>query len=115
MKFLENFGYAWKGLKVAVKEETHLRIHLAATVIVIFMGFYFRVSPGEWLILLTMIGLTIGFELLNTAIENLTDLVTKEKLPLAGKVKDISAAAVAVVSVVALMVGLIIFTKYIIE
>ena len=92
-----------------------MKVHLLVTVFVIAMGLYFHISPGEWLILLMMIGLTIGLELLNTAIENLTDLVTKEKLPLAGKVKDISAAAVLVVSVVALIVGIIIFTKYIIE
>ena len=115
MKLLRSFGYAWNGLKVAVKEESNLRIHLAIAVVVIAMGFYFHINPMEWLIVLILFGLVISLELINSAIENLTDLVTKEKLPLAGKVKDISAAAVLVASVIALLVGITIFTKYIFD
>jgi undecaprenol kinase/diacylglycerol kinase (ATP) len=107
MKLLKSFGYAWSGLKVAVKEEPNLRIHLAIAVVVVAMGFHFHINPMEWLILLILVGLVISLELINSAIESLTDLVTKEKLPLAGKVKDISAAAV--------LVGIIIFGKYIFD
>jgi len=113
MKLLKSFGYAWNGLKVAVKEEPNLKIHLAIAVVVIAMGFYFHISTIEWTVLLILIGGVISLELLNSAIERLTDLVTKERLPLAGKVKDISAAAVLVASVIALLVGITIFTGYI--
>ena len=113
MKLLKSFGYAWNGLKVAVKEEPNLKIHLAIAVVVIAMGFYFHISTIEWTVLLILIGVVISLELLNSAIERLTDLVTKERLPLAGKVKDISAAAVLVASVIALLVGITIFTGYI--
>jgi len=115
MKLLKNFGYAWKGFNVAVKDEPNLKIHLAMAAIVIGMGFYFKVSSVEWMVLLILIGLVISLELINSAIENLTDLVTKERLPLAGKVKDIAAAAVLTISVIALLVGIIIFKKYIFE
>jgi diacylglycerol kinase (ATP) len=115
MKLLKSFGYAWKGFKVAVMEEPNLKIHLIVTVVVVAMGFYFKITPMEWMILLILIGLVVGFELLNSAIESLTDLVTKERLPLAGKVKDIAASAVLVVCVIALIVGIIIFKKYIFE
>jgi diacylglycerol kinase len=70
------------------------------------MGFYFHISEEEWLIILVFIGAVISSELINSSIENLTDLVTKEQLPLAGKVKDISAAAVLVLSFIALIAGL---------
>lgn len=115
MKLLKSFGYAWSGLKVAFKEEPNLRVHVAIAVVVAVMGWYYQIAPTEWMALLTMIGLVIGFELLNSAIENLTDLVTKEKLPLAGKIKDISAAAVLVISAIALVVGIAIFAKYILS
>jgi len=115
MKLLKNFGYAWKGFNVAVKDEPNLKIHLAMAAIVIGMGFYFKVSSVEWMVLLILIGLVISLELINSAIESLTDLVTKERLPLAGKVKDIAAAAVLTISVIALLVGIIIFKKYIFE
>ena len=113
MRLLKSFLYACKGFAVAVREEQNLRIHLLATGIVIALALYYHVSIEEWLILLTLIGLVIGFELFNSAIENLTDLVTKEKIPLAGKVKDIAAAAVLFVSVIALVVGITIFARHI--
>jgi diacylglycerol kinase len=64
---------------------------------------------------LIMIGLVISAELINTSLENLTDLVTKEYHPLAGKAKDIAAAAVLILSVISVIVGIIVFEKYVIS
>lgn len=113
MKLLRSFAFAVKGFLVAVREELNLKIHLAATGLVVGLGFYYRISSGEWLALLSMIALVISLELINTAIENLTDLITKTHHPLAGKAKDIAAAAVLVASIVSVIVGIIIFAKYI--
>lgn len=113
MKLLRSFGYAFKGLLTALNEQQSLKIHAAATVIVVLLGFNYAISAIEWCILLIMIALVIAAELINTAIENLTDLVTKEQNPLAGKVKDIAAAAVLVLSIVSVIVGILIFAKYV--
>jgi diacylglycerol kinase len=113
MSIFKSFGNAWRGLKVAVKDERNLKIHLASSAVVIALGFYFRVSDTEWIVLFVLIGVVTGFELLNSAIESLTDLVMEDQHPLAGKAKDISAAAVLIVSVISLIVGIIIFAKYI--
>lgn len=50
--------------------------------------------------------------MINTAIESLVDLVTQERKPLAGKVKDVAAGAVLFASVMAVVTGVIIFRKY---
>ena len=113
MKLWKSFGYAIKGMVVALKEQQNLKIHGAAALIVIALGFCYTISVMEWCILLIMIALVIAAELINTAIENLTDLVTKEQNPLAGKVKDIAAAAVLVLSIVSVIVGILIFAKYV--
>jgi diacylglycerol kinase len=113
MKLLRSFGYAFKGLLTALSEQQNLKIHAAATVIVVLLGLYYAISAIEWCILLIMIALVIAAELINTAIENLTDLVTKEQNLLAGKVKDIAAAAVLVLSIVSGIVGILIFAKYV--
>lgn len=113
MKLWRSFGYAFNGLRTALIGQQNLKIHFAAALAVTALGFWFHVSAIEWCILLIMIGLVIGAELINTSIENLTDLVTKEQHPLAGKVKDIAAAAVLVLSVVSGIVGIIIFAKYV--
>jgi len=106
------FRYAWNGFKTAFSEERNLRIHTVVASIALLMGFYFQITSLEWISLMLTIGLVISLELVNSAIENLTDLVTKEQHPLAGKVKDISAAAVLFASVISVIVGLLIFVKY---
>ena len=58
------------------------------------------------------IGLVLGLELINTAIEELVNLVMPTIHPQAGKVKDIAAGAVLAASVMAVVVGVLIFRKY---
>lgn len=113
MKLIKSFEYAYRGLMGAVKSQLNLRIHLTAAVAVIIAGFYFGITATEWTIILILIGIVISLELVNTAIEHLVDLITLERKPLAGKVKDIAAAAVIVSSLTAVVVGFIIFSKYI--
>jgi diacylglycerol kinase len=113
--FLQGFRFAWNGLRQAFVEERNLRIQLVVAVVVSVAGFYFHISAAEWCILLLCIGIVLGFELLNSALENLVDLVKPERHPLAGKVKDIGAAAVLIVSLASLVVGVIIFWKYIFD
>ena len=112
-KFLSSFGYAWNGLVVAFREQLNLKIHAVVGILVIIAGYYFHVTITEWCIIIGAIVLVISLELINTAIENLVDLVTMERKPLAGKIKDMAAAAVLVASVGSAIVGIIIFYKYI--
>jgi diacylglycerol kinase len=114
MKLIRSFGFAFAGLVTALKEQQNIRIHLVALLVVGLAGFYFKITSAEWCIILLASGLVIGLELLNTAIENLTDLITKERNIKAGKAKDIAAAAVLFASLIALIVGVVIFAKYII-
>jgi diacylglycerol kinase len=111
-KLQHSFGYAIKGILVAFKEQRNLKVHTAIAIIVIVAGFYFSVQSWEWVVLLLCIGIVISLELMNSAIENLVDLVTQERKPLAGKVKDIAAGAVLVVSIAALIIGVIIFLPH---
>ncbi|HEX5172424.1 MAG TPA: diacylglycerol kinase family protein [Cyclobacteriaceae bacterium] len=111
-KFLTSFLFALNGLKTAVVEQLNLKIQIAVAVLVVAAGLHFDITNTEWAILIFTIGLVLGFELLNTALENLVDLVTMEKKPLAGKVKDIAAGAVLLVSVLSVVVGWLIFKSY---
>ncbi|HCW05844.1 MAG TPA: diacylglycerol kinase [Cytophagales bacterium] len=113
MKLLKSFKYAWNGFVVAFKEQPNLRIHFLMASIVTALAIYFHVTPTEWLILLLAMSLVLSLEFINSAIENLTDLVTKEQNPLAGKVKDMAAAAVMIAALLAIGIGVIIFWKYI--
>ena len=106
---LKSFGFAWKGILCAIREQHHVRIHLAAALLAILLGWITKISPGEWLAVIVMTGMVLTTELLNSAIEGLVDLLSPELRPLAGKVKDLAAGAVLVASIAAAATGLIIF------
>jgi diacylglycerol kinase len=111
-EFLRGFGYASKGLIAAFISERNIRVHLAIAIITVAAGFYFDITSAEWCAVIICIGLVLAFEVMNTAIEDLVDLVTEEWTPLAGRVKDAAAGAVLIVSITSLAVGIIIFRKY---
>jgi diacylglycerol kinase (ATP) len=108
-KLIRSFGYAFKGLAYATKTQLNFRIHLVATIIAAFMGYALHISVNEWQWLLLCVAFVLVAELFNTAIEFLTDLVSPEYNEIAGHVKDISAGAVTVAALFALITGIIIF------
>ena len=108
-KFLNSFTYPVKGLKYAYRNEQNLAVDVGIGILVLIFGFIFRLTPGEWAVLVITIGLVIGMELVNTAIEATVDLVTEEYHPIAKVAKDTSAAAVFIIAIAAAVVGLIIF------
>jgi diacylglycerol kinase len=75
---------------------------------VIVLGIVFKLTIPEWCWLIFVIGLVFITEMLNTAIEFLTDLVSPEYNPLAKKVKDVAAGAVLFAAIIAVIIGLII-------
>ncbi len=108
-KFFKGFIYALRGIVTALKSERNLRFHIFAAISVTIAGFVFDISQIDWMMQTIAIGLVITAELMNTAIEYLTDLVSPEKNDIAGKVKDIAAGAVLISAIVALVLGLIIY------
>ncbi|QIL76500.1 MULTISPECIES: diacylglycerol kinase family protein [Hymenobacter] len=104
-----SFGHAFRGVVSALGSEVHLRFHALATVVVIGLGFYFSISRTEWALVALAVGTVWTAELANTAIEALTDLVSPEYHPLAGKAKDVAAGAVLLAALAAVVVGLLIF------
>lgn len=111
-KRILSFKYAGEGFWTAVKEEPNLLFHLFTAAIVLTLGAYLKISKIDWMILILTIGLVISVELTNTAIEAVVDSFTKDIHPGAKKAKDVSAAAVLVISFAALLVGLLIFLPY---
>ena len=113
-RLINSFKYAFDGLKYAFLYEQNLTVHILATIIVIIMGFLFKISIQEWLVLFLIIGLVIATELINTSIEATIDLITDEINPLAKIAKDTAASAVLVFGLTALVVGALIFIPKII-
>lgn len=106
---LKSFKYAFNGLFDLVKTQPNARIHLLIASIVIVASIYFKISGVEWCILLLTIALVFAAEAFNTALEYLTNLVSPNYHPLAGKTKDVAAAGVLICAIIAILVGIIIF------
>jgi undecaprenol kinase len=107
--FLSGLRHALDGVKEAFVSERSMRIHVFAAAAVIVLGALLGLSALEWVVCLALIGLVIGAELGNTAIEQAVDICSPHPDPRAKRVKDIAAAAVLVVSLAAAAAGLIIF------
>jgi|SRR5688572_15766052 len=114
-KFFKSFVYAFRGIVAGIVDQRNLQVLFFIATIVIGAGFYLDIARLEWCIILLCIGLVIGLEMLNSSVESLVDLVTLEKKPLAGKVKDIAAGAVLFASALSSIIGIIIFSKYLME
>lgn len=114
-KRIKSFGYAWKGVRSFIGREPNARIHCLAIVAVTAAGFFFGITRTEWLVIIVCFGLVLAAEGFNTAIERLVDLVSPERNPIAGDVKDIAAGAVLICAIAAAIVGLIIFTPYLLS
>jgi diacylglycerol kinase len=103
-----SFGWALRGLRMALASERHLRFHAAATVVVLALAAALPLYGWERAALVLAVGLVWVAELANTAVERLVDLVSPERHPVAGAVKDIAAAAVLVAAVASAGVGLLV-------
>ena len=115
MKLLQSFGYAFKGLSAAVQSELNMKIHLLAVAVVAFAGIYFKITSTEWALVLLCMGLVLSLELINTAIEKLLNKLHPEFDETIGLAKDISASAVLVASVIAVIIGAIVFVPYLLK
>lgn len=114
-KFLRSFKYALEGIFTGLKEEQNMKIHIAIMILVIIFGILLKISKIEWIICIALFGLVISMELINTAIENTVDLITKERNEQAKIAKDVAAGAVLVSAIASAIIGLIIFVPKVIS
>lgn len=112
---LKSFKYASDGFVDLIKTQPNAKIHLLITGFVLAAGLYFQLSTTEWCIILLTIALVLAAEALNTALEYLTNLVSPDYHPLAGKAKDAAAAGVLIAAAIAVLVGGMIFLPKILD
>ena len=104
-----SFTYAFRGIGWAFRQEHNLWIHTVAAAAAIAFGFVLHISSLEWIVIVLVIAGVFASELFNSAIESLVDLCSPDFDQRAGRIKDISAGAVLIATLGALVTGLIIF------
>ena len=108
--FINTFKNARKGMRLSLKSEQNIRIHILAGSVALAAGFFFHFSGVKFCILLLTIVMVISAEMMNSAIEFALDSIYHNKYSrMVGMAKDIAAGAVMIVTVAALMVGVLLF------
>ena len=115
LKHKNTFIHAAGGIGHAFRSETNFRIHVLAMALVVALGVVLHISAMEWLFVAGCSMLVLSMELVNTAIENVCDLISTEYNPLIKIIKDVAAAAVLVSAAGSIVTGSIIFFPKIIH
>jgi diacylglycerol kinase len=105
----QSFVHAGRGFFLLCLSQWNFRIHLVAALGATCLGWYFRISAIEWLVLVVTITLVLTAEALNTALERTVDIVKASRHPIARDAKDLAAAGVLIASFGSLAVALIMF------
>ena len=105
----ESFRFAFAGLWYALRTQRNARIHLCFAAGAIALGVWLGLSATQWAVLVLTIGFVLASEMLNTVAESLVDLLSPGYHPLAKVIKDVTAGAVLLSAITAVIVGLVIF------
>jgi diacylglycerol kinase len=104
-----SFGYAIAGIGHAWRTQAHLRVHVGIAVLALVLAWALALTPAEWAVVLATITLVLALELLNTAIEAAVDLASPDYHPLAKVAKDVTAGAVLVAAIGAVLIAVALF------
>jgi len=111
----DSFRIAFSGLSHAIGSQRNFQIQIVIGIIVLTAAWWLDFTRIEWLVLILTIALVLAAELLNTVVEVVIDLAVKEKLlPDAKIAKDVSAAAVLLISAFSVIVGMILFLPHLV-
>lgn len=107
--FFRSFVYAAEGIASTFKVGFNIKVQLVFAILAIVLAIVFGVSPAEWAIIFLCIGLVIGGECMNTAIEAVVDLSSPDEHHLAKRAKDCAAGAVLIASIASVAVAIAVF------
>ena len=110
--FFSALKTAFFGVRNLFMESRNARIQLIVFLIVLLIGFYLGLTAQEWLWIMGVSAAVISMEAINTSIELLADVYTLEYNEKIKQVKDIAAGAVLLVSLFAVVVGILVFLPH---
>jgi undecaprenol kinase len=111
-RLIKSFAYATKGLYKIFKEEQNLKLQTIAGVIALIFGFILRIKISDWIAVIIIITIVLTMEILNSAVERVADVLKPRIDKYVKEIKDIMAAGVMLASIMAIVVGLLVFLPY---
>lgn len=113
--FFTGLMHAWHGVRHVFMHERNARLHLMFAVLALVAGVWLRVSDAELAAVFFAVIIVFLAEIVNTAIERTLDLIDIKENPRIKLIKDMSAGAVLVAAVAAVIIGTAIFAPYLIR
>ena len=108
-KFKSSLSHAIDGVHKTYRDEPNMRIHVLIALVALIFGYLLCLNSIEWILLFIVICLVIVTEVINTIFERLLDMVKPTVNDYIRDMKDMMAAAVFFTSLLALIVGIVIF------
>ena len=112
---IRSFGYAFSGIGQAFREGRNFKVQLGFAVLAVVLGIAFRIDPVEWAAIAICIGVVLGGECMNTALEAVVDLASPDYHELARRAKDCAAGGVLICSFASVAVAAFIFLPRIVQ
>ena len=112
MHIIRALDYGFRGIRIAFREEKIFKIELFGAVLAILLGIYFHFTLVEYCILVLASAAVLATDTLNTAIEDLCDMIQPDQDPRIGRIKDIAGGAVLIVSLAAVAIGCLLFLRH---
>ncbi|MBM3283042.1 diacylglycerol kinase family protein [Candidatus Gottesmanbacteria bacterium] len=104
-----SFKNAARGIIWAFTTQPNFRVHLLLSFCAIILGYVLKITYTEFTIIVLTIVFGLGIEMVNTSIEAMTDLITKEYRQEAKIAKDVSAGMMLLVAIGAVVIAGLIF------
>ena len=114
-RFIRSFKYAFEGIHYAFKNDQNLLFHLLVAFLVINISIILHVTGYQMATLGLTMTMVITAEMINSAIEKMVDLITKEHRQEAKIAKDVAAGMVLVTAIAAAIIGTLIFLPYVVK
>ncbi|MCG2612148.1 diacylglycerol kinase family protein [Flavobacterium sp. SM15] len=111
---LKSIGFAVKGAIKLVTTEHSVMVQSSIAVLMTIAGFYYHITPTEWMFQILVFGLVLSIEGLNTAVEKIADFIHPDYHERIGFIKDIAAGAVFFAAMSAIAIGALIYLPRII-
>jgi diacylglycerol kinase len=112
---LQSFKHAFAGLWYVLRTQRNAWIHASITIFVILLGLWIGLERVDWTLIMIAICFVWLAEIINTALEAITDLASPELHPLARVGKDVGAGGVLLASITAIILGLFILLPPLLE
>ncbi len=109
MRVTDSFANAFHGLRDCILHEKNFRIQYVIAILIVLAGVFFKLTQTEWILILICFSVVLSFEIINSAIEKLCDLVCPNFNLTIKKVKDMAASAVLLSAIISFIIGCIIF------